>query len=93
MVHGQLTSVGNVQLHNPILIRRKSCEMNLMLLDVDVGDVEPDVAEVGRGFADFGEDDSGLVGVALVGQHAADAVRRPDVLRIVSQHLQAKGMF
>jgi len=58
-----------------------------MLFDVDVSDVEPDVAEVGRRFSDLREDDSGLVGVALVCQHAADSVGGPDVLRVVAQNL------
>ena len=53
-------------------------------------DVEPDVAEFRRGLSDFGEDDSGLVGVALVCQHAPDAVRGPDVLWVVTQNLDKK---
>jgi len=62
-----------------------------MLLDVDVRDVEPDVAELRRGLADLGEDDSSLVDVALVGENAADAVRGPDVFRVVSQDLKLTG--
>ena len=61
-----------------------------MLFHIDVCDVEPDVAEFRRGLSDFGEDDSGLVGVALVCQHAADAVRGPDVLWVVTQNLDKK---
>ena len=61
-----------------------------MLFHIDVCDVEPDVAEFRRGLSDFGEDDSGLVGVALVRQHAADAVRGPDVLWVVTQNLDKK---
>ena len=59
-----------------------------MLLNIDVGNVEPNVTEVSRGFADLGEDDSGFVGVALVREHTSDAVGRPNVLGIVSQDLK-----
>ena len=59
-----------------------------MLLDVDVSDVKPDVAEVGRGLSDLGEDNSGLIGVALVGQHTPDPVGSPYVLGVVSQNLK-----
>ena len=43
----------------------------LLLLHVDVGNVEPDVAEVGRGLAHLGKHVTRLVDAALVGQHAA----------------------
>jgi len=58
-----------------------------MLLNVDVGDVEPDVTEVCGGFANLGKDYSCLVGVALVRKYAADTVCSPDVLWVVSQNL------
>ena len=59
-----------------------------MLLNINVGNVEPNVAEVSRGFADLSKDDSGFVGVTLVREHTSDAVGRPNVLGIVSQDLK-----
>ena len=59
----------------------------LVLLHVHVGDVEPDVAEVGGGLAHLCEDLPRLDYVTLVRKDGADAVRRPDVLGVVAQDL------
>ncbi len=59
-----------------------------MLLNIDVRNVEPNVAEICRGFADFGKDDSSFVGIALVREDTPDAVCSPNVLRIVSKNLR-----
>ena len=59
----------------------------LVLLDVHVGDIEPDIAEVSGGLADLGEDLPSFDYIALVRQDGADAVSRPDILWIVAQNL------
>ena len=63
---------------------------HLVLFNIDVGDVEPDVAELGRGLSNLCKDHPSLGGVSFVSQNTADTVRRPDVLWVISQNLNWK---
>ena len=63
----------------------------LLLFDIDVCNVEPDVAKVGRGFAHLGKDDSGVTDVAFVSQHSTDAVGSPYVFGVVANHLTQRA--
>ena len=60
---------------------------HLLLFDVDVSDVEPDVAEVGRGFAHLSEDVARFGDVTLLSENGANAIGGPDVALIELQHL------
>ena len=60
---------------------------HLFLFDVNVGDVEPDVAKVRRGLAHLSEDVPGLGDVSLLGQNGADPVGRPNVALVELEHL------
>lgn len=56
----------------------------LFLLDINVRDVQPDVAKIGGRLPDLGKDISRLVYTSLVRQHSPDPVRCPNILRVVS---------
>lgn len=58
----------------------------LLLLDVNVSDVQPDVGHVRGGFAHLSEDVSRLVQISFVRQHTTDAVRRPNISIVVLQN-------
>uniref|UniRef100_A0AAG5CPI8 Uncharacterized protein n=1 Tax=Anopheles atroparvus TaxID=41427 RepID=A0AAG5CPI8_ANOAO len=75
-----------VELLQAVLVHLDRADV-LLLLHVDVRDVDPHVAKVGRRLAHLGEDIARLDDAPLVRQHRADPVRRPDVLRVVPQHL------
>ncbi len=55
-----------------------------MLLNIDVCNIEPNVAEVCRGFADLGEDNTSFVGVSFVREDTSNAIGSPNVFWIVS---------
>lgn len=63
----------------------------LLLLHIDVRNVQPDIAKVRGRLSNLSENIPSLVDAALVRQHRPDAVRRPNVLRIVAQHLLENG--
>ena len=79
-----------VELLGAVLVHLDGANV-LALLDQDVRDVEPHVAEVGGGLAHLGEDVARLVEQTHVGEDAADAVGRPDVARIDAQHALIHG--
>ena len=60
------------------------------MFDVDVSNVEPNIAEVGRGFAYLGKYDSCVTNVAFVCQHSTDAIGSPDVFGVISNNLEKK---
>lgn len=62
----------------------------LLLFDVNVRNVHPNIAEVSRSFAHLSKNITGLIDTAFMRQHSANTVRCPNVLWISFQYLQIK---
>ena len=59
----------------------------LFLLDVNVSNVHPHIAEFGRGFAHARKNVAGLVEVTLMGQNSAHSIGRPNIPWVLLQDL------
>lgn len=63
----------------------------LFLFDVNMCYVHPYVGKIRGGFSNLRENIAGLVDEALVRQHTADPMGRPDVVRVSREHRLVAG--
>lgn len=79
-----------VELAQTIFVHLNSTD-ELFLLHVDMCNIQPDVAEFRRCLAHLSKYISGFVYATLMREYRTDAIRCPDVLRVVSQNLLVHG--
>lgn len=65
----------------------------LLLLHVNVGNVQPHIAEIGCGLTNLSEYIAGLIDTAFVRQNGTNSVGCPDVLGIGFEDLAKKRIF
>ena len=79
-----------VELFQAILVHLDGRD-KLLLLNVDMCNIQPNVTEIGGRFANLSEQYAGLVDVAFMREDGTDAVGSPDILGIVPHDLFIHG--
>lgn len=75
-----------VELFQAVLVHLNGTDV-LLLLDVNVRNVQPNITEIGCGFANLCENVACFDDATLVSKNCSDAVCRPDISGVIAEHL------